>query len=746
MTARALLSRAEEFASAENHDRPVATPTAAPSEIEQKCAAVTTAAAIIAREGFEHKTAEIFAALVIFSGHDFPLKNVLGALPRGRLTHGETIVVTAMANLGFYVVKSSAAPKDLLLTEPAFLVRDRSGGEKFVVVTDTRTGRRFRLVDGARPEPFEIDGLSRQLRVVTFAFRSVVDPLSATRRGHTGLSWIAALTSRFRNIWLTLGAISFCLAALGVLSAVAISTIFSEVIGRAALDTLPMLAIGLILILVADAKLSQLRSNILSWVANRLEFLVNAASFDHILRLPPFLSERAPPAAQAARMRSFEGIRDFLVSPACPAALDMALAPFYAAIVAMIDWHSALVLVAAMAAFSLVFFVGLRFARVHISVVADEATEAQRIAIETFDRMQVISDLGLQHVWANRLSDQFGRDQAAQAQLQKLGAVVEAASSAVFSGSIILLMVMRGLAVKSSIAGGVEVLAMTILGLRCLLPFHTFCLSVLRIEQIRKSVSQVNEFKDMPTELDRLKARERMGDLTGAVSFVNVGFRAADTRPVFVGLDLDVRPGEVIGLHGAAGTGKSVILKMILGMMEIGLGAIRLDGVDIRQFSVEELRRRISYIPQQPSLVPGTIRDNLLFANPLVSDRNLKEVLRIVGLQEDIGQLASGLDHCITADEARRFGDEFRLRVAFARAILTNSKLVLIDEFPNSLMDRSLGVLLRRTIVEFRGSRTIIFVSHRADFLDEADRIVDLSYGGVPRLLAGGRARNERRA
>ncbi|ABD90035.1 ATP-binding cassette domain-containing protein [Rhodopseudomonas palustris] len=745
MTARDLLKRLETFAASDDPKKGGVEPaTPAPSSIREKCAVSVAAAAIIARNGVDIQTAEVFASLVIFSGQEFPLKNVLGALPRNLPSEAQTVVTIGMANLGFFVVDRLASRDAIENGGPAVLVNDRGG--KYVVVTDSRTGQLFQLTANAEPVPYDLKRLSSYARVATFEYRSAIDPLSATRRGHTGLRWIAALSSRFQGVWLTLAGISFLLAVLGVLSAAAISTIFSEVITRAALGTLPLLAVGLILIVVADAKLSDLRSNILSWVANRLEFIVNAASFEHILRLPPSLSERASPAAQAARMRSFEGIRDFLVSPACPAAMDIVLAPFYAVIVALIDWRSALVLVGAMLVFALVFLIGLRAARIYISVVADAATEAQRIAIETFDRLQTISDVGLQHVWATRLSASLVRDQAAQAQLQKLGAAIEAVSSSVFSGSIIILMVMRGLAVQSSITGGVEVLAMTILGLRCLLPFHTFCLSILRIEQIRKSVAQVNELKEMPTELERLKGRERMEDLAGALSLVNVGFRSADTRPVFVALDLDVRPGEVIALYGPAGTGKSIILKMILGMMEIGLGVIRLDGVDIRQFSVEELRRRVSYVPQQPALLPGTLRENLLLANPLASDASLQEILKVVGLDEDVRQLPNGLDYHIAADEARGFNDEFRLRVAFARAFLTNSKLILIDELPNSLMEGSLGELLRRIISDFRGERTIVFVSHRADFLSQADRMVELSYGGVPRIVAVSRAKSEKRA
>lgn len=748
MTAQALLRRLEAFAASTDNTTPTAGEPRplAPVELQRKCAAAAAAAAIIARDGVDARTAEMLAALVVFSDHEFSLKTVLGTLPRGRLTHTESIIKTAMANLGFFVTSQYISRHALEASRSAFLIRDSSSGGYQVVVTGKDSHQCFKLVNGFELVPFDLGSVSSDSRVTTFEYRSVADPLSVSRRGHTGLTWIAALAARFQSVWTTLAGISAMLAVLGVLNAAAIATIFSEVIGRAALDTLPLLAVGLVLLVLIDAKLSDLRSNILAWLANRLEFLVNSASFEHILKLPPFLSERASPAAQAARMRSFEGIRDFLTSPACPATMDMALAPFYITIVAVIDWHSAIVVGAAMVAFVIVFCVGLRLSRVYISVVADEATEAQRLAIETFDRMQTICDIGLQHVWAKRLSASFAREQAAQAKLQKLGAAVDAVSSSVFSGSIIILMVMRGMAVKSAVAGGVEVLAMTILGLRCLLPFHTICISVLRIEQIRKSVAQVNAFKDMPTEFDRLKGREGLRDLAGGVSLVNVGFRATDTRPVFVALDLDVRPGEVIGLLGAAGTGKSIILKMILGMMEVGLGAIRLDGVDIRQLSVEELRRRVSYVPQQPSLLPGTIRENLLFANSLATDESLAEILRVVGLEDDVRHLPNGLNYRVTADEARRFSDEFRLRVAFARALLTNSKLILIDEFSNSLMDRDLGDILKRIIRQFRGQRTIMFVSHRTDFLREADRVVELSYGGVPRVLSGIQAKQERRA
>ena len=214
--------------------------------------------------------------------------------------------------------------------------------------------------------------------------------------------------------------------------------------------------------------------------------------------------------------------------------------------------------------------------------------------------------------------------------------------------------------------------------------------------------------------------------------FRSVGFKAADTRPVFVGLDVEMEPGEIVGIYGANGTGKSTIFKMVLGMMDISIGTIRVDGVDLRQLPLTELRRRVSYVPQRPRIFPGTMRQNLAFANPLASEQQINAVLAKVGIKDEIDAFANGLDHQVLGPDEERFSPSFRHRFAIARALLVDSKLFMIDEVPNTLLDGEVGVLLHRLLDEFRGERTVIFVSHRSDFLRKADRVIALRYGKVP--------------
>jgi ABC-type transport system involved in cytochrome bd biosynthesis fused ATPase/permease subunit len=109
--------------------------------------------------------------------------------------------------------------------------------------------------------------------------------------------------------------------------------------------------------------------------------------------------------------------------------------------------------------------------------------------------------------------------------------------------------------------------------------------------------------------------------------------------------------------------------------------------------------------------------------------------LASVELTAAVAALPRGLDTRIDADDEAMFLPDFRARFALARALLVNSRLLLIDEVPNSILDAGLGDILRRLIIQSRGRRTVMFVSHRSDFLSVADRVVVLRYGGAPAIV-----------
>ena len=135
---------------------------------------------------------------------------------------------------------------------------------------------------------------------------------------------------------------------------------------------------------------------------------------------------------------------------------------------------------------------------------------------------------------------------------------------------------------------------------------------------------------DIETEKAGIKATARLDKMRGELSFSKVGLRyTSDTDPVFSGLSFDLKPGQILAVTGGNGSGKSTILKLINGLYNPQVGAISIDGIDIRQLNPQELRRQISYMPQSPRVFRGTIAENLRMADPLADENGLVQLSQV---------------------------------------------------------------------------------------------------------------------
>lgn len=676
------------------------------------------------RELFSH----LLSLLCITSGAEFQLKDLLGALPTDQDQALSDALLAAMANLGFEASRSGTDPHKRRAGAHATLFIGPDERSPYVIAPDETGQVRVYGKLGWSPTLDEL----QSIRGECWSFRREwrVHAASEDQRKHTGHSWIRALAEHMRAVAVPVIGSSLAITALAFAMPLLVAASYRQVFGLADIAAMPGFAIAAIGVVVLSKILLMIRARALAWLAIRLDYLVGIASFGRLVGLPAALSDRADAKDQTARLRSFENIRDFLSSPTASTILEMPISIGVALLFAVIAPSLSGVILLTIAAFLLLFWGVWRRVRVQMSVLADEATELQRVSIETFEKRDLIRECGLEDRWADMQLRKIAREQKAQAGLNLLGAVSETLANFLLSVGLIALVARAAVLVTSGGLSPSSLLGLMLAGVLVLAPFHGLCTAVPRFEQARKSMQQINEFMQLPQEIQLMAPQRRLPEIRGNIAFLNTTFRVADTRPVFVGLDLSVRAGEVIGIAGSAGSGKSTILKMTQGLIDCAMGTIHIEGIDIRQLAVGELRRRIGYVPQAPQLLPGTYRDNLNLANPLSTPEQQARVLTLVGLAAHLPML-----DLPRAEDVEEEAD-FRFRFALAQALLGGSKLLLIDEFPNSLMSAELGALLRRVIQSARGKRTVLFVSHRSDFLGLADRVIAMRYGAVPQILS----------
>ncbi|MBL8491773.1 MAG: ABC transporter ATP-binding protein [Rhodocyclaceae bacterium] len=239
-----------------------------------------------------------------------------------------------------------------------------------------------------------------------------------------------------------------------------------------------------------------------------------------------------------------------------------------------------------------------------------------------------------------------------------------------------------------------------------------------RIFDILDHVSSVPEPAD-PVSIARVEGR---------IALRRVGFRYGN-RAVIRGVDLDIAPGEMVGLVGHSGSGKSTLVNLICRFYDVTEGAILLDGTDIRSLAVADFRRNIGLVLQEPFLFFGTIAENIAYGKPEASREEIVAAARAAHAHEFILRLPQGYDSLV-GDRGQGLSGGERQRISIARALLIDPKILILDEATSSV-DTETEKEIQKALDNLVRGRTTIAIAHRLSTLRKADRLVVLDRGQV---------------
>ncbi len=195
------------------------------------------------------------------------------------------------------------------------------------------------------------------------------------------------------------------------------------------------------------------------------------------------------------------------------------------------------------------------------------------------------------------------------------------------------------------------------------------------------------------------------------------------------GVDLDIRPGEMIGLVGHSGSGKSTLVNLICRFYDVSSGSIRIDGVDLRSIPVAEYRRHIGLVLQEPFLFFGSVAENIAYGKPDATREEIVAAARAAHAHEFILRLAHGYDSLVGERGQGLSGGE-RQRISIARALLIDPRLLILDE-ATSAVDTETEKEIQKALDNLVQGRTTIAIAHRLSTLRKADRLVVMDRGQV---------------
>lgn len=284
------------------------------------------------------------------------------------------------------------------------------------------------------------------------------------------------------------------------------------------------------------------------------------------------------------------------------------------------------------------------------------------------------------------------------------------------------------------VAGELDVGAMigaNILGSRALAPISRFSQLGAIFAEASESMAILREFSKLPLEPENGSFKSKY---LGGLEFKDVAFVfPGGTTPLFESLSLVLEPGTILVISGSNGTGKTTLARIISGVIEPVRGQILADGLDLRQASPQWWRRQIIYLPQEPTLLNATIRENLMTVNPDLQSEQLGKAIAATGLANFLDESPKGLETPLS-DNGRNLSLGIRRRLALARALCTDGMLVIFDEPTEGLDAEGIACVYAAMKELAKRGRTIIVISHDPKIVKGAQVAIDLNIKPVPRV------------
>ncbi|MCI8770550.1 MAG: ABC transporter ATP-binding protein [Lachnospiraceae bacterium] len=260
-------------------------------------------------------------------------------------------------------------------------------------------------------------------------------------------------------------------------------------------------------------------------------------------------------------------------------------------------------------------------------------------------------------------------------------------------------------------------------------PLTQIAIIIQQLAQVSSNLEQVFDTIDYPVEIDNKEDSRELKDIAGKVDFNDVTFAYDDGINILEHFELHVRPGETIALVGPTGAGKTTIINMLTRFYDVTEGSVTIDGIDVKDASLESLRREVGVLMQEPFIFKGTVMENIRYGRVDASDEECIAAAEIIFADRFIQKLPGGYGHVLEERGAGLSAGEKQL-LSFARIVLKNPSVVILDEATSSI-DTETENLIKQALDILLKDKTAFMVAHRLSTIRGADRILYIANRGI---------------
>ncbi|MEF2145152.1 MAG: type I secretion system permease/ATPase [Desulfovibrionaceae bacterium] len=616
------------------------------------------------------------------------------------------------------------------LTMPCILILNGNNACVLTAVTGDKATILLPETPGA-PTQVDLEQLQSDYTGLVFfgQLEAQMDKRAADLRLVDTKPWFWGTIFHFLPIYKHVFIASIVINLLIIATPLFVMNVYDRVVPNNAVDTLWVLAIGVVLIYAFDFLLRNLRSYFLDVagrnadviIASRLLRQVMAMRFDH---------KPESTGTLANNLREFESLREFFSSTTFQAIIDFPFLILFIVIIWLIGGPLAWV-PTIMVPLVLLFGVLIQYPLQRVVQKGyREANQKNALLIEIINGLETIKTSAaegrMQHLWEKVVGVNSQTNKHSKT-LANLSITLSVLSTQLVSVLIIIWGVYRISDGELTMGG---LIGCNILAGRAMAPLGAVAAMLTRLQQSKMALKSLDLLMGVPTERPAEGTAFDYSYLEPNIVFENVQFSYPGAeRPALENVSFRIRKGEKVGIIGQMGSGKSTLGKLMVGLYDPQEGAVKVGDVDIRQIDVANLRRNVGYVSQDNFLFYGSIKENIAIGLPNIDDHSILRAATISGAMDFIIRHPSGFALPVGERGLALSGGQ-RQSVAIARALLHDPDILIMDE-PSSNMDQGAENKLKKRLKTVLKDKTVVIITHRMSMLDLVDKLILLDAGKV---------------